>query len=199
MTKITKITVLSAMVAGAFMIGVQSPVLAAQDHVELIRSKVLTQAKALASDPRVVAAVEAQNRKSAGLGQPDIDRLDKQWRSETAANSRPLIDSVLANELSQFLGKVKTDGRGLYTEIFVMDNKGLNVGQSDVTSDYWQGDEAKWQKTYGAGANAILIDDVEFDESSQSFQSQLSLPVVDSGSGEVVGAITIGVNVDLLQ
>jgi len=199
MRKMTKFAVLSAVVAGAFAIAVQSPVLAAEDHVELIRSKVLAQAQALASDPRVIAAVESQNRKSAGLGQSDIDRLDKQWRSETAATSRPLIDGVLANELSQFLGKVKTDGRGLYTEIFVMDNKGLNVGQSDVTSDYWQGDEDKWQKTYGKGANAVLIDDVEFDESTQSFQSQLSLPVVDGGTGDVVGAITIGINVDLLQ
>jgi hypothetical protein len=33
------------------------------------------------------------------------------------------------------------------------------VGQSDVTSDYWQGDEGKWQKTFGTGdANAIFVD-----------------------------------------
>ena len=35
------------------------------------------------------------------------------------------------------------------------DNKGLNVGQSDVTSDYWQGDEAKWKKSYKMGAGAV--------------------------------------------
>ena len=86
----------------------------------------------------------------------------------------------------------------MVTEIFVMDNKGLNVGQSDVTSDYWQGDEAKWQKTFLAGADAVFIDAVEFDESTQTFQSQLSLPVVDPQSGDVIGAVTIGVNVDTL-
>jgi uncharacterized phage infection (PIP) family protein YhgE len=37
----------------------------------------------------------------------------------------------------------------------VKDNKGLNVGQSDVTSDYWQGDEAKWKKSYKMGAGAV--------------------------------------------
>ena len=101
--------------------------------------------------------------------------------------------------MSQFLGEFKNERRGMYTEIFVMDGKGLNAGQSDVTSDYWQGDEDKWQKTYNAGAGSVLIDEVEFDESTQTFQSQVSLPVVDSGSGEVVGAVTVGVNVDLLQ
>jgi hypothetical protein len=46
----------------------------------------------------------------------------------------------------------------MITEMFVMDAKGLNVGQSDVTSDYWQGDEAKWQKTYGAGPGVVFVD-----------------------------------------
>ena len=110
-----------------------------------------------------------------------------------------LINAVLGNELSNYLTGVKNDGRGIYTEIFVMDNKGLNVGQSDVTSDYWQGDEAKWKKTYLAGPDAVLIDEVEFDESTQTFQSQLSLSVVDPNTGETVGAVTIGVNVDMLQ
>jgi hypothetical protein len=42
----------------------------------------------------------------------------------------------------------------------------MNVGQSDVRSDCWQGDEAKWQQTYLKGADAIHIGEVEFDESS---------------------------------
>ena len=71
-----------------------------------------------------------------------------------------------------------------------MDMKGLNVGQSDVTSDYWQGDEAKWQKTYGVGPSAVLIDEVEFDDSSQTYQSQVSIAVV---------AVTVGVNVEMLE
>jgi len=79
-----------------------------------------------------------------------------------------------------------------------MDFKGLNVGQSAVTSDYMQGDEAKWQKTYQAGADALFIDEVEFDDSTQSFQTQMSATVVDPATGEAIGAITIGVNVEKL-
>jgi len=199
MIKVIKLSVVSAMIVGGVAIGGHGAVQAAGDHEELIRSRVLPEVRSLASDPRVVAAVRMQNQQNAGLGQADIDRLDKQWRAETAAGNRPLIDKVLANELSQFLGEFKNERRGMYTEIFVMDGKGLNAGQSDVTSDYWQGDEDKWQKTYNAGAGSVLIDEVEFDESTQTFQSQVSLPVVDSGSGEVVGAVTVGVNVDLLQ
>jgi opacity protein-like surface antigen len=150
------------------------------------------------SDPAVVEAVKAQNAKNSGLSQADIDALDQQWRAETSAGAKPMIDETLGNALSAFLKKVKNDSKGLYTEIFVMDNKGLNVGQSDVTSDYWQGDEDKWSQTYSVGPDALLIGEVEQDESTQRFQTQVSLSVVDPASGEVIGAVTIGVDVESL-
>ncbi|MBV18094.1 PDC sensor domain-containing protein [Thalassospira lucentensis] len=150
-------------------------------------------------DPVVIDAVKMQNEKNASLGQADIDELDKQWRAETSAASQPMIDEVLGRDLSSFLKQKSEESEGLITEIFVMDNKGLNVGQSGITSDYWQGDEAKWQETYSAGKDAIHLGDVELDESTQTYQSQLSLPVVDAADGSVIGAVTVGINVELLQ
>ena len=157
-----------------------------------------TQVRPWLKDPAIVDAVKAQNQKNAGLTQADIDALDKKWRAETGASSQPMIQAVLSNNLSKLLKAKKEGSKGLYTEIFVMDNKGLNVGQSDVSSDYWQGDEAKWKKSYAAGAKSIHISDVEKDESTQTFQSQLSLPVVDPANNQVIGAITLGINVEQL-
>jgi hypothetical protein len=153
--------------------------------------------KQIAQNSELVAAVEAQNAETAGYDQAKIDALDKQWRAEVDASSKPLIDSVLSNAASAYLTKVQDESQGQFTEIFAMDDKGLNVGQSGVTSDYWQGDEGKWQNTYLVGPDAIDIGDVEQDESTQTFQSQVSLPIVDS-SGKPIGAITFGVNVEFL-
>ncbi|MBK8972216.1 MAG: cache domain-containing protein [Hahellaceae bacterium] len=155
-----------------------------------------SQVKTWLVDPTLVGAVKAQNAANAQLTQSDIDKLDQAWRAETAARARPMIDKVLANPLSVFLKNKEAASQGLYTELFVMDNKGLNVGQSQVSSDYWQGDEDKWTQSYGKGAGAIHISDVEEDESTQTYQSQLSLPIADPDSGEVIGAITIGINVE---
>lgn len=146
--------------------------------------------------PAVWEQVKAQNSRHQGMSEADIISLDKQWRAETSASDQPLINKVLSTSLSSYLAGIKEKSAGVYTEIFVMDAVGLNVGQSDVTSDYWQGDEAKWQKTYPMGADAFHIGDVEMDESSQQLQVQLSLPVVENGS--VIGAVTIGINVDAL-
>lgn len=151
------------------------------------------------NDPAILDAVKAQNERHAALGQPDIDTLDKQWRAEAKTGKGALIDRVLANEVSQRLKAFKESGQGLYTEIFVMDNRGLNVGQSDVTSDFWQGDEAKWKNTYLVGPDAMFIDEIEHDESTQTFQSQLSMSIKDPATGEVIGAITVGIDVEALM
>jgi hypothetical protein len=147
----------------------------------------------------VVNAIRSQNKANSGLAQSEIDALDKKWRAETGAGARPMINEVLGRPASKKLLGFKNEGEGLFTEIFVMDNLGLNVAQSDATSDYWQGDEAKWKKTFLAGPTAVFVDDVEFDDSTQTYQAQVSLAIADPDNGAVIGAITIGVNVELLS
>lgn len=173
--------------------------LAAGPHEAPMTEYAKTKAPAWMNNAVVVNAVKAQNAKNASLTQADIDKMDKQWMAETKASAKPLIDAVLGNELSKYLKKVEADSQGLITEIFVMDDKGLNVGQSEVTSDYWQGDEAKWQKTFKVGPDAVHISDVSQDKSTQRFQSQLSLPVVDPDTKKVIGAVTIGLDVENLK
>lgn len=172
---------------------------AAGEHEAAVRNLVDSRIKGWLADPALVGAVKRQNEKNAGLSQADIDALDKKWRAETGAAAQPTIDDLLGRSASKTLAAHKNAGEGLFTEIFVMDNRGLNVAQSDATSDYWQGDEAKWKKTFLAGPGAVFIDEVEFDESTQTYQAQVSLSIADPDSGDAIGAITVGVNVGLLE
>jgi hypothetical protein len=151
------------------------------------------------SDKTVISAIKAQNEKHAALDQEQIGKLDKQWRGEVDAASKPLIDSVLKNEVSVFLKKKKEETKGVVSEVFVMDDKGLNVGQSDITSDYWQGDEAKWKKNYSVGPDAVFFDKIEKDESTQALQMQVSISIKDPETGKAIGAVTFGINVDELS
>ena len=184
-------TVLLAMTLAA-------PGWAAGPHEEPIRSFAKTAIESWISNPIVIDAVREQNARHAGLNQGEIDALDRQWRRETSATSHPLIDQVLGNPLSQHLMALRNGQHGVVTEVFVMDSRGLNVGQSNVTSDYWQGDEAKWKETFLVGPGAMLIDEIELDESTQTFQSQVSMPIVDPATGEVIGAITVGIDVEAI-
>jgi hypothetical protein len=174
------------------------PATAEEAYVTAISDYVRADVMSWVADPTVVDAIKAQNAAHAGLSQGDIDALDAKWRAELDASDKPMIAGVLGNGLSMFLADKKNVAAGLITEVFVMDDKGLNVGQSDPTSDYWQGDEAKFQKSYGAGADAVFVDEIEKDESTQTLQSQVSITITDPANGAPIGAMTLGIDIDKL-
>ncbi len=146
----------------------------------------------------LIEAITQQNVEHSALTETAIDALDKDWRKQAKAGGGPLIEKLLNKKASAYLADKKSKSDELVTEVFVMDNKGLNVAVSDVTSDYMQGDEAKWQKTYGTGAGQIFVDEVEFDDSTETFQCQVSATVVDPSTGQAIGAVTFGINIEML-
>jgi hypothetical protein len=170
----------------------------ANEYESQLRDLFEQQLKPWLSSPLLIDAINKQNADHAGLTDAEIDSMDKDWRSQAKNGGGPLIDRVVKREASSYLSGKKNESGELVTEVFIMDNKGLNVAVSDITSDYMQGDEAKWQKTYPQGAGQIFVDDVEFDDSSETFQSQVSATVVDPASGKAIGAITFGINIDAL-
>lgn len=143
----------------------------------------------IGSDPVIVSAVKAANAENKTLDQ--IKATDDKWRSE--AGIADYMQALMDSECGKHLADIK-EGAEYYTEMFVMDNQGANVCMSDKTSDYWQGDEDKFQKSFADGQGAIHIGEVEFDDSSQAYSVQVSVPVKDGGA--VIGAITIGLDIE---
>jgi len=154
---------------------------------------------AVLADPTLIEAIRDQNARTAGMDQAAIDKADQEWRAQVGAAAKPMIDEVMGREASETLRRARDEAGGVFTEIFLMDQVGLNVAASDVTSDYWQGDEDKWQRTYGAGAEALHLGAIELDESTQTYQSQVSVTIVDPDTGAPIGAATFGVDVGFLQ
>jgi hypothetical protein len=152
----------------------------------------------ISADRALIDAIRAQNARNIWVDAAEIDKLDKSWRAQVGQGSAPMIAEVAATPASARLVAIRKEAGGMFTEIFVMDDKGLTVALSDATSDYWQGDEAKWQQTYLVGAGAVHTSEVELDDSTQACQGQVSLTVVDPDTKAPIGAITFGVNVDAL-
>ncbi len=167
-------------------------------HVEPVTAYVEANVRPWIEAPAIVEALKDLNERHAHLAQADIDRMDAEWRSQRSSERHPLIDSVMDTALSKFLKAKQAASGGAITEIFVIDAKGLSIGVSELSSDYWQGDEPKWQKTYPAGTGTLFVDRAEKDESTQTLQSQASLTVSDPQTHKPIGTITVGVNLDAL-
>lgn len=122
----------------------------------------------------------------------EIQELDERWKN--TVGEPDFILKFQKNECGQYLKKIKTEKLPYLAEIFVMDHQGGIVCQTDKTSDFWQGDETKWQAVFGKGENSYYIADPHFDESSQSFTLQVSLPIYNER--QPIGTVTVGIDLD---
>ncbi|WP_417771952.1 hypothetical protein [Stappia sp.] len=186
----------------AALIALASPARAepqAPDAASLITPDVIAKTREWLANPIVRLSVTAQNERRGNIDQATIDALDAQWVEERKSDDKPLISATLSAPLSIYLLRVQAQNLGLYTELFVMDRNGLNVGQSSITGDYWQGDEAKFQKTFPVGANAVFIDDPEWDEDRKIWAVQVNMTLADESGDTAIGSATVEFNLTELM
>ncbi|MGE3627267.1 MAG: hypothetical protein AB7G34_12940 [Hyphomicrobiales bacterium] len=166
---------------------------------ELISPQFVNELREVVKHEIVQITVRAQNARHQDIQQAEIEALDKQWVSERKAEDKPLISATLSNPLSVYLLRMQARSSGLYSEIFIMDNKGLNVGQSSITSDYWQGDEAKYKKTFLVGKDAVFIDDPEWNDDTRTWRAQVNMTIADTTGDGPIGAAVFEINLTELK
>lgn len=163
---------------------------------------VMTHVKPFINDPIIVDAAKARNAEMNKLHQRQLDTLDIAWLDRTDPY---LIDSRMSNKASEWLRK-KVDAlnggpggakAGPIEEIFVCDDIGFNVGETDLTHDMNQGDETKYWKSVGNGPDGIVAEKVGPDGGFPHI-SQVSIAIKDPATGQSVGFATIGINIDKL-
>ncbi|MEW9613346.1 hypothetical protein AB3G45_05820 [Shinella sp. S4-D37] len=163
------------------------------DIQKLVTPEVIKEMRSWIESDIVRISIDTQNSRFAKLDRSTIDTLDRQWVQERESEDKPLIAATLSNPLSIYLSRMQGRSLGLYAEIFIMDQNGLNVGQSSITSDFWQGDEAKFQKTYDVAPDAVFIDEPEFDDEMKIWRGQVNFTVTDA-EGKSIGAATVELN-----
>ena len=168
-----------------FLPAAVSAVAQTDEQVRQIAQARASKARSIASDPEVLQAVLAKNAERETAEQ--IQARDRLWMSNPAD---PLRRGLTESRCGQRLRELVKDDP-LIAEVILMDEHGANVCVSKATSDYWQGDEAKWQRAFADGKGATFIDRLKFDESAKQNLAQISVPIMDGG--HAIGVITAGV------
>lgn len=161
-----------------------------------IKEKVLPWMHEWMVSPGLTRAVVEQNKTYRHLVLEDMLISDSLWQREFSPSPAEFSLNLLKNSLSHDLRQFKTKTAGLVTEIIVMDERGFNVGISDMTSDYWQGDEDKYLQIFNRPADTLFFDAVLFDESTRRFQVQLSLQLYQPGNPQAIGVMTVALDIE---
>lgn len=138
-------------------------------------------------NPQLISAVKAQNSKHPKLS--EIKKIDKAWIANP--NLSEFMQSLMENPAAKALFRLENT-ETYFTEMFLMDNQGAIVAMTNKTTDYWQGDEDKFIKSYRKGVGATQIGEISFDESVQAFITQVSVPIWNDG--QAIGTLTVGIN-----
>lgn len=120
----------------------------------------------------------------------EIAQRDKQWRAwKKGGASQAFIDEVTKGACASAVQLMKAR-KTFVTEVIIVDRLGANVCVAPASSDYDQGDEAKYQGPFNQGKNPH-VGDIEVDNSTGERQAQVSILLEKDGAK--VGVITIGV------
>jgi ABC-type amino acid transport substrate-binding protein len=125
-----------------------------------------------------------------------IRELDRQWLREQQLEEKPLIRRLLQAPPSRLLANIARQYQPLFNEIFLSDHSGQLLAISETTSDYWQADEADYQQAQRLAPGQVHIGDIEYDGSTQSFQSKVSAPIHDPQDGRFLGVLSLGINIE---
>lgn len=144
--------------------------------------------------PQLRNAVLQQNSRS--ISTAEVLKADALWQQQVEQNGATgrMVQQLLNSPVSVTLRSWQANFSDTVTEVILMDNQGANVAISDITSDYWQGDETQFLGVFEQ-QNDYFIDVVEYDQSTQRFQVKLSVPVLNN-EGYHIGALSIGIDVE---
>jgi len=159
---------------------------------DVIKDKISGVVK-MGSHSLIVKAVMEQNAKSLSLD--TIKKTDDEWKA--TKDLTPFKISLQKTPVGNFLKRKMELNKSIYSEAFLTDNQGANVTAFPATSDYWQGDESKWTESFNNGDGKVYIGDVELDESSGSYATQVSVPV--NKNGKTIGVLVIGIKLSYIE
>lgn len=166
-------------------------------HIEALTKRLLTE---------LMELLDIQQALKAGL-QPgtlaEILTIDSKWRALAPEARLPLASHILALPASKTLGAWQRSYQGLITEVMVTDSMGAIAAMSQLTSDFWQGDEPKFLEVTESEVTAtshprktLFISPIRYDQSTARFQITVSVPVL-SGDGETLnGVIILGLDTE---
>ncbi|MDD4203319.1 MAG: PAS domain S-box protein, partial [Candidatus Omnitrophica bacterium] len=126
-----------------------------------------------------------------------IDQQDRIWVGSDRTAVTPFMEALIRNSFSQNLKSLRSYlktlyGEDVFGEIFVTNKYGAIIALTNKTSDFFQADEQWWQE---AKKNGLLVHDIEYDKSSESYSLSISFPIKDV-SGNFLGVVKAVLNID---
>ncbi|MFY0642095.1 MAG: hypothetical protein JXR16_13675 [Bermanella sp.] len=145
-------------------------------------AKPITQLKAIAEQPAIQLSVQAHSHDPLDI--QGMIKIDQQWKVNPN-----LPNELLDPRVQQLFIKYLSQPHPMFVELILMGKQGQTLAGAPHTTDYWQGDEAKFIETLKR--ENVYVSSLDWDESSRTISAQISIPVWINGNiqGVLTGAV----------
>jgi hypothetical protein len=126
----------------------------------------------------------------------EILNLDAQWQALAPGHYSDMAKRVADQKASIAMAQWQKRHEALVTEVMLTNSFGTLVAMSQLTSDFWQGDEPKFEQHIGGGPRDIYVSPIRYDASTARFQVTVSMPIVVEGQWLPAGVLAIGLDVE---
>jgi signal transduction histidine kinase len=126
-----------------------------------------------------------------------INEMDMKWIYTLGNETNPFMENLLNSNMSRILNdKIefyeKAYNYSVFGEIFVTNEYGANVGQTGITSDYYQADEEWWQNGREDG---LYLGEVGYDKSADIYSIDIIVRI-DDENGNFIGILKAVWNIE---
>jgi len=174
------------------------------DNLQILQAEINTkieQSRELVNLPQIQQSLAESNASftETGFTEDIILQIEEQWESSDPDEPNSVAFYLINNPTSDTLRSImiedqKSKSKFKYAEIFLTNQYGVNIAQSDKTSDYIQNDEVWWQK---AKQNGIFLSGGGYDESAGVYASDIAIKILDENEN-FIGVIKAVINVESL-
>jgi hypothetical protein len=152
----------------------------------------------LLKNKKWLSILQKYNSQRKNMDLQDIELIDQKWIEGFKTGNHAILAEQTDGLVIQDLVRIKNESNGVITEIIFTDNQGMNIAVSDMTSDFYQGDEIKFQQSIQLKKDEVFIDQMAYDASTRLFQVNVSFPVFDSAATtqQALGVMILGIDVE---
>lgn len=189
-----------AVASAAQMPGDADPLVAPEiRHADLIERVLRDLSMQVLADPVLLQSLRHANNDNDILTEDQIIQRDINWRLQSKRGKGALLRSVLSGPASQRLVLLRFPRAQLLADIMLMDDRGLLVAATRLSSDYDQSDEAKYRRTFPLGPGVQAIEEAAYDESADEYVLTASLSLADPDSKAAIGVVTVNFSLAALD
>ncbi len=169
--------------------------------IDLLMSDEIARTSRIAADPSIVR--ELEQRRDAFLDMTEderrrtTDKLKSGWEAKDPSTVQSITGSKMAGVIQEYLSGAKSEADQLVPQVvrsatkmlYITDSEGNLVATLTTLPPFANKETAWWKGATHRGVGQIFIENVHFDERTQTYVISISLPIMDRIQYGTVGML----------